>query len=192
MPRKRRVGRPCGSSKRRGGYSASVRRAMSVRGGNLLGSVGRFIAKNAPKVHKFIKDKKVISSALSLVPHPYAKIASVGAKTLGYGSHRKRHSSNPIGKLRAQRSLLSGGRRARYVKPRIPANLRPIYSGGHCRGGAFVRPLPGYSGRPPYRSAVIGRPKTLATRLRGSGSSRGYYLGDYIQGVGHGIAKTIF
>ncbi len=190
MPvRHRRVGRPrkVGRPRRRYRRGGSLKSIFGdvKRFGN---RAGHFIEKNAPKVHDFIKDKKLLSSGLSLIPHPYAKIASVGAKALGYGRRRRRvHRSSPIQKLRHEGSILGYGRGSRG--PRVPTNVRPIYSGG-SRGGSFVRPLPGYIRRP-----VISRPRvgTLPYRYsQGGGGSHGRYLGAYLQGTGEQLSKVIF
>jgi hypothetical protein len=56
-------------------------RVASVNGGDFLSSLGSF----ASKVNDFLRENKIISSVVGLIPHPIAQAISTGAKVLGYG-----------------------------------------------------------------------------------------------------------
>lgn len=43
----------------------------------------------ASDIHDFVKQNKLISKGLGLIPHPAAQLASKGASLLGYGRKRK-------------------------------------------------------------------------------------------------------
>jgi hypothetical protein len=60
----------------------------SVTGGDFFSGLKSFGSKLWPyiqKAHDFIKDYKILSTGLSLIPHPAAKAASMAAETFGYG-----------------------------------------------------------------------------------------------------------
>lgn len=56
--------------------------AVSMRGKGFFDVLG--------KVHDFVKDNKLISKGLSMIPNPYAKGGSVVTGLLGYGKRRKK------------------------------------------------------------------------------------------------------
>lgn len=61
----------------------------SVNGGDFLSGLrdfGNSIVSGLKSVHDFVKDNKLLSSGLSLLPHPAAQLASQAARTFGYGS----------------------------------------------------------------------------------------------------------
>ena len=59
-----------------------------VNGGNFLSGLvnfGKDVLDKAKDVNKFLKDSKIISSTLGVIPHPYAKAAAPIASEWGYG-----------------------------------------------------------------------------------------------------------
>src|SRR4051812_48284804 len=64
------------------------------RGGSFFGDLWDGIKSVAAPVHKFVKDNKLISKGLALVPGAYSKAGSAAADALGYGK-RKRGGAKP-------------------------------------------------------------------------------------------------
>jgi len=62
----------------------------NVNGGDFWSGLKSFGSKLLPflkKAHKFIKDNKLISTGLSMVPHPAGRVGSVITDALGYGEN---------------------------------------------------------------------------------------------------------
>jgi len=54
------------------------------------GSLWSALKSGLSKVGNWIKDKKIISKGLNLIPHPKAQVASNVADQLGFGRRRRR------------------------------------------------------------------------------------------------------
>ena len=79
---------------------AGGRRRRIKRGGNIFRSIGNFFTKTIPRAAttvyekalkpagQFIKDKKLISRGLSLIPDARAKAAAMAADAVGLGRKR--------------------------------------------------------------------------------------------------------
>ncbi len=77
MPRKRK--------------SATTRTKRSTRRRGTMR--GKGIKEILSTVHNIVKDNRLISKGLGMLPSPYAQAAAQGASLLGYGKKRKRRSA---------------------------------------------------------------------------------------------------
>ena len=72
-------------------YSCKKQTPRRIRGSGLWSWIkkGYNFIKN--KAIPYVKQNKLISRGLSLIPHPYAQVGSTVAGTLGYGRRRIRY-----------------------------------------------------------------------------------------------------
>ncbi|HVW99982.1 MAG TPA: hypothetical protein VHA52_06080 [Candidatus Babeliaceae bacterium] len=72
------------------GYGRRVRRRR--RGGDFLG-IGNFFRRTLPaglkKAGQFIKDKRLLSTGIGLIPHPGGKVLATGLRLAGLGRRRR-------------------------------------------------------------------------------------------------------
>jgi hypothetical protein len=55
---------------------------------------GKGIKEILSGVHKIVKDNKLISKGLGMIPSPYAQVAAQGASLLGYGRKRRKRATS--------------------------------------------------------------------------------------------------
>ena len=65
-------------------------RRRNMRGDGFFGDLWDGVKSVANKVVPFIKDNKLLSKGLSLIPHPYAQTGAKVAGSLGFGRRRRR------------------------------------------------------------------------------------------------------
>jgi len=75
----------------RASYAGNGRRRMRApvrrrRGRGFFDSIKRVLS----SIGNFVKDNRLISRGLSLIPHPYARVGSTVASSLGLGRRRRR------------------------------------------------------------------------------------------------------
>jgi hypothetical protein len=87
-------------------YGMGKRRSTRRRGGNFSDFIN--------KAGKFIKDNRLISTAVGLIPHPLGKVGAVGLRLAGLGKHRRR----PV-----RRRRVGGNLRSLLTGPRLRAGL---------------------------------------------------------------------
>lgn len=75
-----------------------------MQGGNIFGTIWNKVLK---PIHNYVKDKKLISKGLNLIPHPYGKAGSVISEHLGYGRKRKRAQGGGAKRHRARGKVLN-------------------------------------------------------------------------------------
>lgn len=69
-------------------YKKPLRR---IRGSGLWSWIKKGYSWIKNKALPYVKQNKLISRGLSLIPHPYAQVGSTAASTLGYGRRRIRY-----------------------------------------------------------------------------------------------------
>jgi len=95
-----------------------------MRGRGFFSNIGNWFKGAANTVHNFVRNNKLVSKGLALLPHPAAKAAGVAAGLAGYGRRRR------VKRLVKRRV---GGRRIvrRRVKRRVGGSFRSVLSKAH-------------------------------------------------------------
>lgn len=70
----------------RGLSTAELQALQDVYGGNFFRRLWRGVKSVAKPVGKFIKDNKLVSKGLQLIPHPTAQKAAAAARAVGLGT----------------------------------------------------------------------------------------------------------
>jgi hypothetical protein len=160
--RKRRVRRVIGGRRRR------------MAGSGFFGNIWNGIKRAATGAHDFIKNNRLISRGLALIPDARARAAGTAAGALGYGRRRRYRKRRLVGG-RKRRARLVGGRKRRYRK-RV-RRVRVI--GGHRRkthviGGRRKRTMRGRGIMSALRSAhdFVKRHRLVSRGLNHFGHSR--------------------
>jgi hypothetical protein len=93
------------NAKRKPGVTYKQQASVYGGGGNLFRSLG-----NAFKsAHRFVKDNKLVSTALGAFPHPGTRAASVIARQLGYGGDGRSGGTGRSGGRAPRRRAMRGG-----------------------------------------------------------------------------------
>ena len=108
-----------------------------MRGRGFFSNIGNWFKGAANTVHNFVRNNKLVSKGLALLPHPAAKAAGVAAGLAGYGRRRKRLvKRRAVGGRRIVRRRIKrrvGGRRIvrRRIKRRVGGSFRSVLSKAH-------------------------------------------------------------